>query len=493
MNNTSTRTEILEALDNIDNVTMESSFDVMFTMADSYDKAAVILENYNGSDINSFAIFQEDGESNTAVQKGEASGDTNAEAKKESVFYKILMFIPRLLQQLGRFIAKTWNGVTTDVKEVSGNSGLSEKVSGIFDKILGKDESWVREHAVELGLTGTGLAAVIALVGFFTRNKISEMFTAFVNSAKALSISFSTAPVFAWENGSFKTNLKFDGLKKTITDYTAAVKKINELAKTLVTTENMSVADAKAKIKEAKSSLNLDNNPICGDEYYYYNVTNKEDGDKLISGVAGVVDALKAIDVEGSDKIDKPVKPNPELEKDSEIDKDVKDINQKNSLISKFLASTNKLFHGVWDWVTNVFNRGKEIESGLSDTATAGAEQNPGTPKDTETPDATGAGTEPKPEDAAADQKTASETEAQTEGTATEPELNGKYDEKQVEGWVTDIKDGKGNRKTIIPYNGHRFQWNKFDGKYVYVESAEDDIDVDDSVVSEASTWYNRF
>jgi glycerol-3-phosphate cytidylyltransferase-like family protein len=81
MNNTSTRTEILEALDNVENVTMESSFDVMFTMADSYDKAAVILENYNGSDINSFAIFQEDGENNTAVQQGNASGNTNAEAK----------------------------------------------------------------------------------------------------------------------------------------------------------------------------------------------------------------------------------------------------------------------------------------------------------------------------------------------------------------------------------------------------------------------------
>ena len=61
MNNTSTRTEILEALENIDSVTMESSLDVMFTMADSYDKAAVILENYNGSDLSAFAIFQEDG------------------------------------------------------------------------------------------------------------------------------------------------------------------------------------------------------------------------------------------------------------------------------------------------------------------------------------------------------------------------------------------------------------------------------------------------
>ena len=62
MNNTSTRTEILEALDNVENVTMESSFDVMFTMADSYDKAAVILENYNGSVLSAFSIFQEDGE-----------------------------------------------------------------------------------------------------------------------------------------------------------------------------------------------------------------------------------------------------------------------------------------------------------------------------------------------------------------------------------------------------------------------------------------------
>lgn len=479
MNNTSTRTEILEALDNVENVTMESSFDVMFTMADSYDKAAVILENYNGSDINSFAIFQEDGENNTAVQQGNASGNTNAEAKKESVFYKILMFIPRLLQQLGRFIAKTWNGVTTDVKEASSNGGLSEKVSSIFDKILGKDENWVKEHAVELGLSGAGLAAAITLVGFFNRNKIGELFTSFVNSAKALSISFSTAPVFAWENGSFKTNLKFDGLKKTITDYIAAVKKINELAKTLVTTENMSVADAKAKIKEAKSSLNLDNSPICGDEYYYYNVTNSEDGNKLISEVAGVVDALKAIGVEGSDKFDKPVKPNPELEKDPEIDKDVKDLNQKNSLISKFLASGSKLIHGIWDWITNASEKGKEIEGGLSDAASADTEQTPETPA-TENPDAANADTETEP--------TSEET-----ATESEPELNQQYDLEQIKSWTAEVNDKNGSPKTIIPYNGHRFQWNKDANKYVYVESAEEDIDVDDSVVSEAATWYNRF
>lgn len=482
MNNTSTRTEILAALDNVENVTMESSFDVMFTMADSYDKAAVILENYNGSDIKSFAIFQEDGENNTAVQQGDASGNTNAEAKKESVFYKILMFIPRLLQQLGRFIAKTWNGVTTDVKEASSKGALSEKVSSIFDKILGKDENWVKEHAVELGLSGAGLAAAITLVGFFNRNKIGELFTTFVNSAKALSISVSTAPVFAWENGSFKTNLKFDGLKKTITDYISATKKINELAKTLVTTENMSVADAKAKIKEAKSSLNLDNSPICGDEYYYYNVTNKEDGDKLISEVAGVVDALKAIGVEGSDKFDKPVKPNPELEKDSEIDKDVKELNQKNSLISKFLASGSKLIHGIWDWITNAFKKGEEIEGGLSDAASTDTEQTP------EKPETTGEPTE-------ASDTASADTEQTPEGTATEsePELNQQYDLEQIKSWTTDVNDKNDNPKTTIPYNGHRFQWNKDANKYVYVESAEDDIDVDDSVVSEAATWYNRF
>ena len=449
MNNTSTRTEILAALDNVENVTMESSFDVMFTMADSYDKAAVILENYNGSDINSFAIFQEDGENNTAVQQGNASGNTNAEAKKESVFYKILMFIPRLLQQLGRFIAKTWNGVTTDVKEVSSNGGLSEKVSSIFDKILGKDENWVKEHAVELGLSGAALTAAIALVGFFTRNKIGELFTAFVNSAKALSISFSTAPIFAWENGSFKTNLKFDGLKKTITDYIASVKKINELAKTLVTTENMSVADAKTKIKEAKSSLNLDNSPICGDEYYYYNVTNSEDGNKLISEVAGVVDALKAIDVEGSDKFDKPVKPNPELEKDSEIDRDVKELNQKNSLISKFLASTNKLFHGVWDWVTNVFKKGKEIEGGLGEASSADNGQSPETP---ETPE--------------------------TETT-----------EKQNE--TSDAAEAKPDTEKKAEDADNQTDWD--DGADGFNESAKTEVAEDDTTVSEAATWYNRF
>lgn len=378
---TNTREQILASVDSMNDVIQESSLDVMFSMAESLDKAAVILENYNGSNIDSFAIFQE---ADAAVAEGKPEGEVNAEAKKESVFYKILMFIPRLLQKLGKFIANTWNNVNMDVKEVAG--GVSEKTASIFDKILGKDENWIKEHAVELGLSGAALTAVLGIAAFFTRNKIGELFTSFINSAKALSVTMSVTPVFAWENGSFKTNLKFEGLKKTITDYVTAAKKINELAKTLVTTENMSTADAKAKIKEAKSSLNLDNSPICGAEYYYYNITKPEDGSKLIGEVAGVVDALKTAGVEGSDKFDKAIKPNTELEKDPEANKDVKELNQKNTVISKFLASTSNLFHGIYDWVTGIFKKGKEVDN--ANGANANAEEKPAE-QAAETPEST--------------------------------------------------------------------------------------------------------
>ena len=225
MNNTSTRTEILEALENINSVTMESSLDVMFKIGESYDKAAVILENYNGSDLSSFAIFQEaDGEEGSAVQSGKPEGENTAEAKKkdkdnkdQSVFMKILLFIPNVFKKLWQFIKDAWNGVIVPkAGEITGDvadklSEISEKMSKTEEE---ENEGTIKKILIGLGITGAAAAAIAAVImGVIVvlRSSIKKKLEAFNASLKVL--GFGKEVVFIIKNGGFYTNLKEDGLK----------------------------------------------------------------------------------------------------------------------------------------------------------------------------------------------------------------------------------------------------------------------------------------
>ena len=49
--------EILSSIDNIDECVMEAEMNVISAMINEYDKAIMIMENYNGDDYSSFDIF----------------------------------------------------------------------------------------------------------------------------------------------------------------------------------------------------------------------------------------------------------------------------------------------------------------------------------------------------------------------------------------------------------------------------------------------------
>lgn len=88
------RDDIMQSLENIENITIESEMNVIQAMADSYQKSLVILENYNGDDVDSFSIFQE-----AAAQESDGESTfrkTDKNGKKENIIISILKFIPRL-------------------------------------------------------------------------------------------------------------------------------------------------------------------------------------------------------------------------------------------------------------------------------------------------------------------------------------------------------------------------------------------------------------
>ena len=94
MNETNVRNEILDSIDQVNAVTMESTIDVFNSLAASYDKAGMILEYSTSDDLDMFAIFQE-----AEAKEGDVSTDANAKkgGKQESLGMKILMFIPNIL------------------------------------------------------------------------------------------------------------------------------------------------------------------------------------------------------------------------------------------------------------------------------------------------------------------------------------------------------------------------------------------------------------
>ena len=235
--NTTTRNEVLASIDAMNEVVQESEFSVLCSLVDQMDKASVILENYNGADLEAFAIYQEADET-SSVQQGDPSGDANAEAKKksDSVLMKILMFVPNVLKKIWAFIKQAWNGeiVPTAKKAAEVVQNMPEKTVSIIDKIIGKDESWIKEHAIELGITGGVLTSVLGFVAYLNKDKISDIIKKWLNGIKVFfkklqTSAIDTAVIFDLTVGnSIKTNV---GIHKI----TEALKAIPGFIKTVST------------------------------------------------------------------------------------------------------------------------------------------------------------------------------------------------------------------------------------------------------------------
>jgi hypothetical protein len=201
-----TRNEILASIDAIDMIVTESSLDVLFSVADTYEKSSMILENYCGNDLDAFAIFQE------AVNEGDPDKDMNANAKKnDSILMKIIMFPVNILKKLWEFIKQAWNGVI-----VPQAVNVSEKSSNLFEKIIGKDESWIKEHAKELGIAGGAtLSAVLGLVGFLKRNEIKDLINGWLAAVKSFFENIKTTGEFYFDGKNITTSIKTKGFIET--------------------------------------------------------------------------------------------------------------------------------------------------------------------------------------------------------------------------------------------------------------------------------------
>ena len=76
-----THEDVIESIEAIDSITMESESDTLTELINTYSKAYTILENYKGDAIDSFTVFSEG-------YYMEADGDETDSEKEKGTFFR---------------------------------------------------------------------------------------------------------------------------------------------------------------------------------------------------------------------------------------------------------------------------------------------------------------------------------------------------------------------------------------------------------------------
>ena len=154
--------EILNSIDQIDDITTEYTVNTMNSMIDSYEKSAIILENYEGDDLSSFTIFQE----------GEIMDDVKRQGQGQGTLMKILSFIPRLIKAIFHKIKKAISKGETPAavnKELQkAPKEVKKALPILFDN---KKDKKSKVSMIKKILIGAGAVGTAAVVGKKTMSK----------------------------------------------------------------------------------------------------------------------------------------------------------------------------------------------------------------------------------------------------------------------------------------------------------------------------------
>lgn len=115
---------VIGSIDDIDHVTNESDLNVLTALTDSYEKASVILENYEGDDLSSFSIFQE----------GTVLDEVRKQGKDDPAIVRILLFIPRLIKTMIASIGKSVKD--NPIKDVVTKADKAKKDPNLLKRII---------------------------------------------------------------------------------------------------------------------------------------------------------------------------------------------------------------------------------------------------------------------------------------------------------------------------------------------------------------------
>jgi hypothetical protein len=114
-----TEAAVLAAIDEVADITLESSIDVYASLLNEYEKTAVILEEYNGNNIEGYTFFQE----------GAIGDEVKKMGKDQNAFVRILTLIPRLIVAIFRVVkSKLSKSVEKGKDEISDFTKTIKKI-----------------------------------------------------------------------------------------------------------------------------------------------------------------------------------------------------------------------------------------------------------------------------------------------------------------------------------------------------------------------------
>ena len=148
--------EVLDAIDIINSITLESEIDTCESLLNSYDKMLIIEENYNSNDINDFKIFQE-GFGDDVKSEMKKSG------KNMGTLMKILTALPRFIIAIVKSIKNRLSKKTKDTaKEINDNvKKLSDEQKKGLAQLFPKD----RKGKIDAKKIIRGMLGGVAVVG----------------------------------------------------------------------------------------------------------------------------------------------------------------------------------------------------------------------------------------------------------------------------------------------------------------------------------------
>lgn len=339
MNDINVRNEILDSIDNLNQVTMESTFEVFGSLLNACDKASMITEYSNSEDLSMFSIFQE-----AEVKEGDTKA--NAEAKKNSFGYKLIHFIPNLLKKLWAFIKSAWNGITTpeSAKPKGGLAGILEKIKGVsIDKI--------KENPAAYGIPAALVTTVLAIVGISNGEKIKGILSKWSNGIKAFWVATKLAPYIAFEGGSFTTNIKKEGLLDTFKKLKTVLDQTNAITQRIAS-KGGSAKEIMAEMdKIIKSAQDLQQNPtfLTGENIV-------EESDTFIDLINKVKDVYDGFTQQNPVDINATAKP---MFEDNGLEASfIAEAEKKCTVLSKiangiavFFTATSTAFIGFIKWI----------------------------------------------------------------------------------------------------------------------------------------------
>lgn len=177
--------EVLDAIDNINSITIESEISMYESLLSSYDKMLLIEEHYEGDDINDFKIFQEG-------VLSDAKDDVKKQNEGKSTLNKILFTIPRMIAAIVKQIINLLKGTKKKAEDIDKRTkALPKEKKSLLAKLFPKKEDGKADVKKIVRNLVIGGASVAVAKGVFDIGSVLIITNANINELRDIAVKYA--------------------------------------------------------------------------------------------------------------------------------------------------------------------------------------------------------------------------------------------------------------------------------------------------------------